>query len=155
MSILPPLSNQHEQELGASFAPRFDATGLVTAIAMDAASRQVLMVAHMNAQALEMTLATGYAHYWSRSRQALWLKGQSSGEKQKVMALFTDCDQDAILLEVTIEGQGSACHNGYRSCFYRQVTQEGGAVALRMVAQPVVSPDTLYAPSGKPDDPAA
>lgn len=115
-----------EQEEGAIFAPRFDADGLVTAVVADAGDGTVLMVAHMNAQALSLTLRTGVAHYWSRSRQALWKKGETSGNLQRVVQVLTDCDQDAVLLRVNVEGDGETCHTGRRSCFYRSVDRDGG-----------------------------
>ena len=114
-----------ELEEGDVFAPRFDTTGLITAIAVDATSREVLMLAHMNAAALSLTLDTGEAHYYSRSRGKLWRKGETSGEVQKVLEIRTDCDQDAILLVVQQTGRGAACHTGRRSCFYRRVTESG------------------------------
>jgi phosphoribosyl-AMP cyclohydrolase len=113
-------------EDGAILAPKFDAHGLLTAIAVDAATRDVLMVAHMNAEALSLTLETGDAHYFSRSRGRIWKKGETSGEVQRVVEVRVDCDQDAILLTVEQTGRGAACHTGRRSCFYRRVTAEGG-----------------------------
>ncbi len=103
--------------------PKWDAQGLVTAVATDANSGEVLMVAHMNADALAATIATGEAHYWSRSRQELWHKGATSGSTQRVIELRVDCDQDAILLKV--EPAGPACHTGERSCFYRKLGANG------------------------------
>lgn len=115
-----PASLTHDElEEGAIFAPRFDAHGLITAIAQEAGSGRVLMVAHMNAEALELTIKSGDAHYYSRSRKALWKKGETSGEVQKVVTLATDCDQDTILLTVEQTGRGAACHTGRKSCFYR------------------------------------
>ena len=103
--------------------PRWDANGLVTAVATDAGSGELLMVAHMNAQALAATLATGEAHYWSRSRQELWHKGATSGHIQRVAEMRIDCDQDAIWMKV--EPAGPACHTGARSCFYRRIGSNG------------------------------
>lgn len=144
-----PSADKSSQELGRTFAPRFDSAGLVTAVAVDHSSKAVLMVAHMNEDAIRATLETGYAHYWSRSRSSLWCKGETSGEKQKVHGLFVDCDQDALVVHVSVEGRGSACHNGFASCFYRLVAQDDGAIALDRVtldtvAQPLVSPHELY-----------
>jgi phosphoribosyl-AMP cyclohydrolase len=120
-----PQSLSHQElEEGTAFAPRFDAHGLVTAVAVDATSREVLMVAHMNAEALAKTLQTGEAHYYSRSRGKLWRKGETSGEVQKLIEMRTDCDQDAILLVVEQTGRGAACHTGRVSCFYRRVTPD-------------------------------
>ena len=122
-----PKSLSHtELEEGSTFAPRFDAHGLLTAIAVDAASRDVLMLAHMNADALRLTLDSGEAHYYSRSRGKIWRKGETSGEVQRVLEVRTDCDQDAILLVVEQIGRGAACHTGRQTCFYRRVDAGGG-----------------------------
>ena len=119
-----------EVEEGRAFSPKFDADGLVTCIATDARSGDVLMVAHMNAEALQKTIATGEAWYFSRSRRALWKKGETSGHVQRVLEMRVDCDQDAIWIKVEQEGPG-ACHTGRRSCFYRSVPlRQGGAVML-------------------------
>lgn len=117
----PKTLSPAEIEEGATFAPRFDAHGLITAIAVDATSRDVLMLAHMNAEALALTLDTGEAHYYSRSRGRIWKKGETSGEVQKLVEMRVDCDQDAILLVVEQQGRGAACHTGRVSCFYRKV----------------------------------
>jgi len=119
-----------EVEEGRAFSPKFDADGLVTCIATDARSGDVLMVAHMNAEALQKTIATGEAWYFSRSRRVLWKKGETSGHVQRVLEMRVDCDQDAIWIKVEQEGPG-ACHTGRRSCFYRSVPlRQGGAVTL-------------------------
>ena len=110
----------HAVEEGRALAPKFDADGLVTCVATDAASGDVLMVAHMNAQALARTIETGEAWYYSRSRRALWRKGESSGHVQRVRQMRIDCDQDAVWIKVEQVGAG-ACHTGRRSCFYRAV----------------------------------
>ncbi len=107
-------------EEGTTFRPKFDANGLVTAVITDAASGDVLMVAHMNADALRKTIETGEAWYFSRSRNALWRKGETSGHVQRVVEMRVDCDQDAVWLKVEQAGAG-ACHTGRRSCFYRAV----------------------------------
>ena len=121
-----PASLNHEQlEEGTAFAPRFDAHGLVTAITVDATTRDVLMLAHMNDEALRLTLETGTAHYYSRSRKKIWKKGETAGELQKLVEMRTDCDQDAILLIVEQQGRGAACHTGRASCFYRAVEADG------------------------------
>ena len=121
-----PTTLSHEAlEGGSVFAPRFGADGLVTAVAVDAAGT-VLMVAHMNAEALSQTLETGEAHYYSRSRGKLWKKGETSGEVQKLIELRVDCDQDALLVVVEQMGHGAACHTGRRTCFYRKV--DGGGL---------------------------
>ena len=120
----------NDLEEGFAFTPRFSADGLVTCVAVDAASGEVLMLAHMNAEAIEKTLATGVMHYWSRSRQKLWRKGDTSGQFQTVVELRVDCDQDALLARVAVGGDGGACHTGRRSCFYRRV--EAGADGARL-----------------------
>ncbi len=116
-------------ETGTVFAPRFDADGLIPAVATDADSGEVLMLAYMNAEAIRRTLATGEAHYYSRSRQALWHKGATSGQVQHVVEMRSDCDQDALWLKVRAGGDGGCCHVGYRSCFYRRVTPAGALAA--------------------------
>lgn len=132
-------------EEGTRFAPRFDADGLVLAIATDSASGAVLMVAYMNVEALQLTLETGEVHYFSRSRQKLWKKGETSGEIQKLVEMRVDCDQDALLLLVERTGRGAACHTGRRTCFYRRVTADGGAVSLVDTGEPkLFDPDVVY-----------
>ena len=111
------------------FQPRFDSSGLITAIVSDARDNAVLMVAHMNADALRLTQETGIAHFWSRSRNSLWKKGETSGETLKVVEILTDCDQDVLLMKAIPEGKGAACHTGRRSCFYRRV-EKGGLVFI-------------------------
>ena len=108
-------------EEGAAFAPRFSSDGLITCVTIDDRSGDVLMLAHMNREALDKTLASGIVHYWSRSRGALWRKGDTSGQIQKLVELRVDCDQDALLARVDVGGDGGACHTGRRSCFYRRV----------------------------------
>lgn len=112
-------------EEGADFAPKFDASGLIVCVTVEAATRDVLMVAYMNRAALDKTIETGVAHYWSRSRKALWRKGDTSGQVQKVVSLSVDCDQDALLLAVEPGGDGKACHTGRKSCFYRALGADG------------------------------
>ena len=134
-----------EVEEGAALAPKFDADGLVTCVATDARSGDVLMVAHMNAQALQRTIATGEAWYFSRSRRALWRKGESSGHVQRVVEMRIDCDQDAVWIRVEQEGAG-ACHTGRRSCFYRAVPLgKSGAVRLEFRdGEKTFDPDAVY-----------
>jgi phosphoribosyl-AMP cyclohydrolase len=108
-----------DREEGLAFQPKFDASGLLTCVATDAATGEVLMVAHMNEEALRKTIASGEAWYFSRSRNALWRKGETSGQIQHVVEMRTDCDQDAIWLRV--QQTGAACHTGRKSCFYRKV----------------------------------
>lgn len=114
-------------ETTADFRPRFDAQGLIPAVVTDAAGGAVLMVAYMNAESLRLTRETGEAHFWSRSRRALWRKGETSGQVLTVRSLRVDCDQDTLLLAVSVGGDGTVCHTGARSCFYREVTS-GGAL---------------------------
>jgi phosphoribosyl-AMP cyclohydrolase len=116
-------------ERGTVLAPRFDEHGLIAAVATHAGTGEVLMLAWMDAEALDLTLKTGEAHYYSRSRQGLWRKGETSGQVQRVEEIRVDCDQDAVWLKVTPGGDGGACHVGFRSCFYRVV--EDGALVLR------------------------
>ena len=123
-------SDKKAIEEGAVFMPRFDASGLITAVVTDAQDGELLIVAHMNDEALRLTLETGIAHYWSRSRSKLWKKGETSGNLQSVIELRTDCDQDALWLKVRVAGDGPTCHTGRRSCFYRQVQSENGQVSL-------------------------
>lgn len=104
-----------------AFQPRFDADGLIPAIVTDARDGTVLMFAHMNADALTLTRETGIAHFWSRSRQTLWKKGETSGESLKVIEILTDCDQDVLQVKAEPEGRGASCHTGRRSCFYRRL----------------------------------
>jgi len=110
------------------FQPRFAPAGLVTAIVTDAATGTLLMVAHMNSEAIRLTQETGQAHFWSRSRQAMWRKGETSGNGLTLVEMRVDCDQDALLLRVT--PAGPACHTGRRSCFYRRVEADGGLTFL-------------------------
>lgn len=138
-----PNTLDHEAiEEGTLFAPKFDAHGLVTAVAQEAGSNRVLMVAHMNAEALRLTIETGEAHYYSRSRQKLWKKGESSGEIQKLVEMRTDCDQDVVLMLVEQTGRGAACHTGRKSCFYRIVED---ATTLRQSGEPrLFDPAEVY-----------
>ena len=110
-------------ESGSVLTPRFDDSGLIAAIAQDAATGKVLMLAWMNAEALARTIETREATYFSRSRQELWIKGATSGNTQEVKEIRIDCDQDAVLL--TVEQQGGACHTGEQSCFYRRIADDG------------------------------
>ena len=119
-------------ESGSNLTPRFDANGLITAVVQDHASGEILMLAHMNAHALQKTLETGQSHFWSRSRQELWHKGATSGEIQQVEEILIDCDQDAVILKVDVSGRG-ACHTGRRSCFYREIQLENGKPVLKSV----------------------
>ena len=121
-----------EVEEGLVFAPKFDADGLITCVATDAGTGEVLMVAHMNDEALRKTITSGDAWYYSRSRQSLWRKGETSGHTQRVVEMRMDCDQDAIWIRV--EQVGAACHTNRRSCFYRAVKSGEGGPTLSFVA---------------------
>ncbi|WP_439572536.1 phosphoribosyl-AMP cyclohydrolase [Phreatobacter sp.] len=112
-------------EEGVTLTPRFGPDGLITAVTSDAQSGDLLMVAHMNAEALKLTIETGEAHYWSRSRKALWHKGDTSGQIQSVVEMRIDCDQDAVWLKVRVGGDGGSCHTGRRTCFYRAIPTGG------------------------------
>jgi phosphoribosyl-AMP cyclohydrolase len=132
-----------EREEGLSFQPKFDASGLVTCVATDTATGEVLMVAHMNDEALRKTIASGEAWYFSRSRNALWRKGESSGHVQRVVEMRLDCDQDAVWIRV--EQTGAACHTGRRSCFYRMIEAGEGGVQLSFVdADRLFDPNAVY-----------
>lgn len=127
------------------FQPRFDAEGLIPAIVTDASDGRLLMVAHMNAEALNLTRETGIAHFWSRSRKALWKKGETSGETLRVADILTDCDQDVLQLRVTPQGLGAACHTGRRSCFYRRLDGD----RLRLLDDDrLFDPATVYSRRG-------
>ena len=143
-SQFPPSGTSADLEEATALTPKFDADGFVTCVATDAATGEVLMVAHMNAEALAKTIASGEAWYFSRSRRALWQKGETSGHTQRVVEMRIDCDQDAVWLKV--EQAGGACHTGRRSCFYRAVPlgQTGGAVKLEFRAERVFDPKTVY-----------
>lgn len=119
MSTFPSAPDKTALEEGPILAPRFDAHGLVTCVTTEADTGEVLMVAHMNAEALMRSIETGEAWYWSRSRKELWHKGATSGQIQTIVEMRVDCDQDAILLKVKVAGDGGCCHTGRRSCFYR------------------------------------
>ncbi len=126
----PAPADKQALETGNVFTPKFDANGLVTAVVTDSGDKSVLMVAHMNAEALSLTLETGITHYWSRSRQEIWKKGETSGNMQSVKTIRTDCDQDALVIEVEVAGNGVSCHTGEKSCFYRVVKLVDGEVFL-------------------------
>jgi phosphoribosyl-AMP cyclohydrolase len=128
-------SESAEREEGSEFLPRFSPDGLLTCVTVDALSGEVLMVAYMNAEALDKTLSSGVMHYWSRSRKSLWRKGDTSGQFQRLEELRVDCDQDALVARVTVGGDGGACHTGRRSCFYRRVEASGGSPRLTKIAE--------------------
>jgi phosphoribosyl-AMP cyclohydrolase len=113
---------------------KFDDKGLVTAVAIDSVKGDVLMLAHMNAEALQRTLDTGRMTYWSRSRKSLWVKGETSGNTQKMVSAHLDCDGDALVFRVIPEGLGAACHEGYRSCFFREFKDGGWEIQGKPIA---------------------
>jgi phosphoribosyl-AMP cyclohydrolase len=136
---LAPRTDRKEVEAGHRFAPKFDANGLIPAIAQDATTGAILMMAYMNEESLKLTLEKGEAVYWSRSRSEIWHKGATSGNVQKVSAILVDCDQDCLIIKVEQTGEG-ACHTGAPSCFYRRLpageewsTWEGGEIPLSRV----------------------
>ncbi len=135
------MSAPKEIEVGTGFKPKFNSHGLIPAIAQDAESGQVLMVAYMNDEALALTIKNGNAVYFSRSRQKLWRKGEESGHVQKVQEILVDCDQDCLILKVTVDS--GQCHVGYQSCFYRHV-KPGTEDTLEFIAEKVYDPNDVY-----------
>jgi len=129
--LFSPRGSAHEIEEGQLFAPKFDAAGLITCVVTDAVTGALLMVAHMDAQALERTVSTGEVWFYSRSRQALWKKGESSGHVLSVAEMRVDCDQDVLWLQVRQSAAG-ACHTGRQSCFYRAVVRQGPGAPLTL-----------------------
>jgi len=136
INFAKPSKDKVMLEEGGVLSPRFDDNGLVTAVVTDARDGMLLMVAHMNSEALALTIETGIAHYWSRSRAALWKKGETSGNLQQVVEIRTDCDQDALWLRVNVSGHDATCHTGRRSCFYRKIVAAGGNVGLEADGSP-------------------
>jgi phosphoribosyl-AMP cyclohydrolase len=151
-SASPPFSalpSKAEVEGGSVLAPRFGPDGTITCVTVDADSGDLLMVAHMNAESLALTIHTGEGWYWSRSRGELWHKGATSGNIQRVVELRVDCDQDAVLMRVRVDGHGATCHTGRVSCFYRAVPlgqdARSGPVRLEFVGdEPRFDPETVY-----------
>lgn len=135
------MGTKQDIEEGVEFIPKFDDNGLISAIAQDSQTGQILMVAYMNRQALEMTIQTGYATYFSRSRQKLWKKGEQSGHVQKVEQILVDCDQDCLILKVAVDA--GQCHVGYRSCFYRELKKNKDK-KLKFIADKVYNPQKTY-----------
>ena len=127
-------------ELGLDFEPKFDSNGLITAISQDAESGEILMTAYMNAEALKLTIETGNAVFFSRSRKKLWKKGEQSGHSQKVEQILVDCDQDCLILKVKVDA--GQCHVGYQSCFYRGLKKNGEG--LEFIAEKVYDPNETY-----------
>ena len=135
------MSTKKDIEEGVEFIPKFDDNGLITAIAQDSQTGQILMVAYMNQQALEITIQTGYGTYFSRSRQKLWKKGEESGHVQKVEQILVDCDQDCLILKVTVDA--GQCHVGYRSCFYRALKGNTNK-KLELIGDLTYDPKKIY-----------
>ncbi len=135
------MGTKQDIEEGAEFIPKFDDNGLISAIAQDSQTGQILMVAYMNRQALDMTIQTGYATYFSRSRQKLWKKGEQSGHVQKVEQILVDCDQDCLILKVSVDA--GQCHVGYRSCFYRALKKNTDK-KLKFIADKVYNAQKTY-----------
>jgi phosphoribosyl-AMP cyclohydrolase len=146
--VFPVRTTTQEIELGSTLQPKFGPDGLIPCITVDKTSNEVLMFAFMNAESLAMTLRSGKATYWSRSRNKLWIKGEESGNALRVSELRVDCDQDVLLLKVENVG-GVACHNGYASCFYRKVAAgadpaDPQTLRLEFSSERLVDPATLY-----------
>ena len=118
---------------------KYDAAGLIPAVVVDATTKQVLMVAYMNEASLKDTVRTGKTHFWSRSRQKYWMKGESSGHTQEVKAIYTDCDKDTLVIEAV--QKGAACHLGYLSCFFRKLNDEG---QWDVISEKLFDPDEVY-----------
>ncbi len=148
LPTFPARTTTHEVELGSLLQPKFGSDGMIPCITVDHATGEVLMFAFMNAESLGQTIRTGKATYWSRSRGKLWVKGEESGNTLRVVDLYVDCDQDVLLLKVENAGPG-ACHNGYRSCFYRKLARganpdEPGSLALEFAASRAFDPEKVY-----------
>ena len=135
------MATKQTLEENTEFIPKFDENGLIPAIAQDARTGQVLMVAYMNRQALDVTIQSGYATYFSRSRQKLWKKGEESGHRQKVQQILVDCDQDCLILKVSVDA--GQCHVGYQSCFYRALKENSGK-ELVFIEEKVYDPEEAY-----------
>ncbi len=147
--VFPARTATAEIELGTTLQPRFGPDGLIPCITCDHVTNEVLMFAFMNAEALAHTIKTGRATYWSRSRQKLWVKGEESGNAQLVKELLVDCDQDVVQLKVENVG-GAACHNGFKSCFYRKLAagarpDDPASLKLEFAARRIFDPATVYA----------
>lgn len=144
-------------EEGTELAPKFDEKGVIPCIAQHAETREILMFAFMNEEALRLTIETRLAHYWSRSRQRLWKKGETSGMTQQVQRILIDDDQDCVIIEVTLTqpeagGDEASCHVGYRSCFYREVVDQGtgGAALAFLEKEKAFDPEAVYGATPNP-----
>jgi phosphoribosyl-AMP cyclohydrolase len=147
--IISARADKATVEEGDRLMPKFDQDGLIAAVVTDFKTSEVLMVGYMNEEALKRTIETGEAWYWSRSRKGFWKKGETSGQIQKVQEILTDCDQDALVVKVTVEGNGATCHVGYRSCFFRKVsnTQDGTVRLENVEKEKVYDPKEVYGES--------
>ncbi|MBO6893713.1 MAG: phosphoribosyl-AMP cyclohydrolase [Roseibium sp.] len=148
-SSISERGNKDAVENGDFLMPKYDSDGLITAVVTEVSTGDVLMVGYMNEEALKRTIDTGEAWYWSRSRQSFWKKGETSGQVQTVHEILTDCDQDALVLKVSVAGNGATCHVGYHSCFFRKIVKpDSGNVRLeRVYAERVYDPDDVYGKS--------
>lgn len=146
MSAFPARTTRDEVELGSTLQPKFGPDGLIPCITQDHATGEVLMFAFMNAESLQLTLDSGKATYWSRSRSKLWMKGEESGNVQLVREVRTDCDQDVVLIKVEQSGPANAsCHNGYKSCFYRRlIDPKANDYRLETTTEPLFDPKQVY-----------
>ncbi|MCF3648983.1 phosphoribosyl-AMP cyclohydrolase [Synoicihabitans lomoniglobus] len=146
MAVFPERTTRAEVELGSTLQPKFGPDGLIPCITQDHATGEVLMFAFMNAESLGLTLSSGKATYWSRSRSKLWMKGEESGNVQLVREIRTDCDQDVVLIKVEQSGPANAsCHNGYKSCFYRRLVDPADPTfKLETTTEPLFDPKTVY-----------
>ena len=144
-ALFPPQGSKLDVETGTVLQPKFDKDGLIPAVVTDTHSGEVLMVGYMNDEALKRTIETGEAWYWSRSRREYWKKGATSGQIQKVEEIRIDCDQDAVVLKVHVQGNGATCHVGHRSCFFRRIVKTGeDAVLAPPEEPPVYDPKDVY-----------
>jgi phosphoribosyl-AMP cyclohydrolase len=131
---MPEIQESSPIEESRRFTPRFDAEGLIPCITVDASNGDVLMFAWMNGESLRKTLETGFVHYWSRSRQGIWKKGETSGSTQRVVEIRTDCDQDVLLVRAAVADRSGTCHTGRASCFYRSVPLGGGSIERELTS---------------------
>ena len=144
-NVFPTIDDKTAREEGTVFAPNFDAHGLLPVTVTSATTGEVLMFAFMNAEALALSLETGEAHYWSRSRKSLWRKGETSGNRQRIVEMRTDCDQDAIWMRVRTRGHGAACHTGHQTCFYRRIPVATAEARLEHAGTPrAFDPSDVY-----------
>ncbi len=141
----PAKNNLPDRESGTQLMPKFNANGLVTAVVSESASGRPLMVAHMNEAALELSISSGEAHFFSRSRNQIWHKGGTSGNVLSIDDMWVDCDQDAVWLSVTAHGHGAACHTGQKSCFFRRIVAKEGLATLEPTGEaPLFDPKKVY-----------